>query len=92
MSESSQLKWRCRRGVKELDVALCFYMDTHYKKASREEISTFKQLLNLEDPILYSMLLGDIKADDNKQKELLIKLRHCGSVNKFFTKSVPINS
>ena len=78
MSEFSKLKWRCRRGIKELDVALCFYMDTHYKKASKENITTFKQLLDLEDPMLYALLLGDIDPANDKQQELLVKLRKCG--------------
>ncbi len=78
MSEFSELKWRCRRGIKELDVALCFYMGTYYKGANKEDITTFKQLLDLEDPILYGMLLGDIKPENNKQQELLVELRKCG--------------
>ena len=78
MSEFSELKWRCRRGIKELDLALCFYMETYYKKANKEDLNTFKQLLALEDPILYDLLLGDIEPANNDQKGLLIKLRKCG--------------
>ncbi|MCK5812902.1 MAG: succinate dehydrogenase assembly factor 2 [Cocleimonas sp.] len=75
MSEYSELKWRCRRGIKELDIILCYYLDTYYEKAKKEERFTFKQLLELEDPTLYGMLLGNIASSNSEQKKLLVKLR-----------------
>ena len=79
MSEFSKLTWRCRRGIKELDLALGFYMDTYYKKANKDDMTIFKQLLDLEDPTLYALLLGDIEPANDKQKRLLLKLRHLPS-------------
>lgn len=82
MSEFSELTWRCRRGVKELDLVLNFYMNTDYKKASKEEIITFKQLLDLEDPILYALFINDLEPINNEQKALLVKLQKYGKGNK----------
>jgi len=33
MSKLSQLKWRCRRGVKELDLILNTYLEQYYENA-----------------------------------------------------------
>lgn len=85
MSELSHLKWRCRRGTKELDIIMNKYLDEHYAnpESSADEASrkAFKELLDLEDPILYAMLLGDIEGENAAQKELLQTLRDMHSVS-----------
>ena len=53
-----QLRWRCRRGMKELDVLLARYMDDHFCNAPTQEQLAFRQLLETEDTILYSYCLG----------------------------------
>jgi antitoxin CptB len=35
--EIGRLRWRCRRGMKELDVLLTRYVDEHYAQASSED-------------------------------------------------------
>jgi len=45
MSELSQLKWQCRRGMKELDLVLTHYLESQYLLASPQEQQTFKELL-----------------------------------------------
>ncbi len=57
-AEQSKLRWRCRRGMKELDDLLINYMDCHYDSASTEERTVFAQLLELQDPQLMSYMLG----------------------------------
>lgn len=34
-----KLRWRCRRGMKELDLLVLGYLDHHYPTASAEESS-----------------------------------------------------
>lgn len=58
MSELSRLKLRCRRGMKELDVILMRYLERHYPSASETERTYLNELLDLQDPILYGMVLG----------------------------------
>lgn len=58
MSELGMLRWRCRRGMKELDVALQGYLEKHYAAASAAEQRTFAELVELQDPQLYAYLLG----------------------------------
>ena len=50
--EPGQLRWRCRRGMRELDAALCAYLDHHYKDADDAEKQIFHELLALPDPEL----------------------------------------
>jgi antitoxin CptB len=64
MSELPKLRWRCRRGMKELDVLLLNYLERHYALASESEQCIFKSLLELQDPQLYAYMIGrEIPAD-----------------------------
>ncbi len=58
-NEISQLKWRCRRGMKELDLCLQAYLEHAYLHAAIEEQQTFKHLLALPDDELYALLILD---------------------------------
>jgi antitoxin CptB len=82
MSDLSLLKWQCRRGTKELDLVLTSYLESYYQAASRREQSAFNQLLELEDPVLADLLLGNISADNKPLQSLVIKLRVLGHPSK----------
>lgn len=58
MSEYSRLKMRSRRGMKELDVVFQHYLEHHYPNASPSEIQRLDELLDMQDPLLFGMLLG----------------------------------
>ncbi len=58
MNELSQLKWRCRRGMKELDVLLADYLEFRYDQAPVSERQAFKALLERPNTDLYAYLLG----------------------------------
>jgi antitoxin CptB len=56
--------WRCRRGMKELDVLLERYARAAHAQASAAERRAFAALLELPDPKLADYLFGhDIPAD-----------------------------
>jgi antitoxin CptB len=56
--ELGKLRWRCRRGMKELDVLLARYMEVRFCSASSAEQDAFRKLLETQDPVLYSYCLG----------------------------------
>ena len=62
MTEAAQdigrLRWRCRRGMRELDVLLARYVDEHYARASREHQEAFRTLLESPDPLIHAYCLG----------------------------------
>jgi antitoxin CptB len=59
--ELGKLRWRCRRGMKELDVLLARYMDERFCSASKLEQDTFKRLLETQDAVLYAYCLGSMR-------------------------------
>ena len=55
---SSRLRWRCRRGMRELDVVLARYLEGDYPQANPHERRAFEALLELQDPDLLGALIG----------------------------------
>ena len=58
MSETARLKWKCRRGMKELDLLLERYLAERYAGAGPEEQGAFRELLDMQDPELFAFVTG----------------------------------
>ncbi|MEL7535478.1 MAG: succinate dehydrogenase assembly factor 2 [Pseudomonadota bacterium] len=52
------LRWRCRRGMRELDVLLTHYLSHHYAAADSLEKAGFEALLDCQDPEIFSYVTG----------------------------------
>ena len=59
----SKLRWRCRRGMRELDEAMLAYLDHHYDDAMDGEREAFEALLEMQDPELYRHVCGKDRDD-----------------------------
>ena len=53
----ARMRWRCRRGMKELDLLLIRWLDRRFDAASEAERGEFEALLELPDPQLAGYLL-----------------------------------
>jgi antitoxin CptB len=56
--ELGRLRWRCRRGMKELDVLLTRYVEEHYAQAPPDAQCAFRELLEAPDPVIYAYCMG----------------------------------
>ncbi len=59
-----RLLWRCRRGMKELDLLLERFARNHLAVADAEARALFERFLELPDPLLADYLLGDASPAD----------------------------
>jgi len=59
-----KLAWRCRRGTKELDVLMHKFLDNHYPTATPELQHAFENMLDMQDPELYDLLIGKQDSTD----------------------------
>lgn len=57
-STGGPLLWRCRRGMKELDLLLERFAREQYPCAPGSRRRAFERLLDLPDPVLAELLLG----------------------------------
>lgn len=53
-----RLRWRCRRGTRELDALLGGWLDAHAASASDAQLTAFDALLDQQDPDLWDWLIG----------------------------------
>jgi antitoxin CptB len=53
----ARMRWRCRRGMKELDLLLIRWLDARFDAATEAERGEFEALLELPDPQLADYLL-----------------------------------
>jgi antitoxin CptB len=56
--ELGKLRWRCRRGMKELDLLLLRYVEEQYDEAPGAHQEAFRALLDAPDPVIYAYCLG----------------------------------
>jgi antitoxin CptB len=65
--ELRKLEWRCRRGMKELDLLLVRYLRERHGGAASGERDAFVQFLELPDPEIARYLIwGDVPQDPNQ--------------------------
>lgn len=61
--QHSKLLWRCRRGMREMDILLLSYLENHYYLSSEQEKIYFAELLDENDPDIYAWITESSKSD-----------------------------
>jgi antitoxin CptB len=74
-AERARLRWRCRRGMRELDVLLIRFFETSYDALDPRNKRYFQALLELPDPDLHAYLVGGHASADPQLEVLLARIR-----------------
>ncbi|MDD2720802.1 MAG: succinate dehydrogenase assembly factor 2 [Gallionella sp.] len=74
-AEQARLRWRCRRGLLELDIVLGRFVETQHDDLSASERQIFDEFLDMPDNPLWDMISGRKEAATEAQAALLEKLR-----------------
>jgi len=79
---ASELKWRCRRGMLELDLFLARFVEneTGLKQLQGKEKANFYQLLDFPDQELYEILIGKTFAIDQEINHIAKKIQQCSAL------------
>ncbi len=64
--DTSRLRWRCRRGMLELDLVLQGFLSSSFSSLNADDQARFELLLELPDPDLCAYLL---RRDEPKNHE-----------------------
>ena len=73
--EHSRLRWRCRRGMRELDLMLSAWLEMAFDRLSPQQRTEFEQLLELSDPELEHYLLWGARPDEPERAALVQAIR-----------------
>ena len=71
MKELDRIRWRCRRGMLELDIVLQGFVDKHYMQLNKTELQQFDTLLDLPDNDLWDMITLKKEIEDIKLQPVL---------------------
>ena len=75
MKNIERVRWRCRRGLLELDIVLGRFIEAHYAQLDGVELQAFDALLDMPDTVFWDMISGRKEAEPGEQQALLEKLR-----------------
>lgn len=73
-AELKRLRWRCRRGLRELDVLLNGYLERLLVSSAAPERHAFGRLLEESDMELYDWLTGRCRAPDDGYAALIERI------------------
>lgn len=92
----ARLRWRCRRGMRELDQAMLAYLDDHWDAAPETEREVFEELLDLQEPTLYACITGKSPAGiapaSNDPRHAHTEVRYQGIIDKISASLVNRNA
>ena len=70
----SQVKWKCRKGLRELDILLSKYFEEKYPNLTDEDKLIFLEFIELDTYAILDMLTNKA-PDDVKYKNILLALK-----------------
>ena len=73
--EFKRLRWRCRRGMRELDQLLVRYLEREWPQAGGPERGVFLRLLETEDDKLWHWFMAQETAADAEVAQLVAHIR-----------------
>ena len=73
--ELKKLRWRCRRGMRELDQLLDRWLERQWRQSPTAERAVFLRLLDTEDDTLWRWFLGHEVSSDVEIAALVEKIR-----------------
>ncbi|HEU4617690.1 MAG TPA: succinate dehydrogenase assembly factor 2 [Gammaproteobacteria bacterium] len=73
--DTARLRWRCRRGMRELDAVLEAFLERDFLALADSDKRRFEALLDLTDPELYGYLVRRHEPDDPDTARLVSRIR-----------------
>ena len=73
-TEFRRLRWKCRRGMRELDRLLERWLEREWRQSPADERAVFLRLLDSEDDRLWKWFLGHAQPDDPELAALVRRI------------------
>jgi antitoxin CptB len=75
-ADHSALRWRCRRGMLELDIIFNDFLDKSYHQLDHRQKELLDQMLDYPDQLLFDLFLGNIISSDKEVSSFVTYIRH----------------
>jgi antitoxin CptB len=73
--EHERIRWRCRRGLLELDLVLNGFLESRFEQLTSDQRGALTRLLDLPDNDLLDMIMGRAETSDPGCAEIVRFLR-----------------
>jgi antitoxin CptB len=74
-AKAMRIRWRCRRGIRELDIILMQFLDSEYDGLTAEQQDAMEVLLSQPDPQLIDWLIRKEAPSDDSIYKLVERIR-----------------
>lgn len=74
--QRAQLKWRCRRGMLELDLLLQAFLEQGYDALTEQGQDAFRKLLTYPDQDLFEYLMARALPTDKDVADVINSIRN----------------
>ncbi len=74
--DHNRVRWLCRRGMKELDLVINRFFENEYDSLSEQDQIYFKDFLEVEDPEIYSWIMGRTTPENQHHAAIINKLQN----------------
>ncbi len=71
INNKSRIQWACRRGMKELDMAIMPFFVYEFDTLNDTDKTQFARLLECDDPDLFNWLMNYGEPDDAELKRIV---------------------
>ena len=72
-TQINQTKWKCRRGLRELDLLFRKFSGDHLETLSKEDFDIFNSILDLEDQPLYDFIFKGTSLGTQTQEDFILQ-------------------
>ncbi|MGX8939713.1 FAD assembly factor SdhE [Symbiopectobacterium sp. Eva_TO] len=71
IDNKARIHWACRRGMRELDIAIMPFFEHEYDVLNDDDKRAFVRLLQCDDPDLFNWLMNNGEPEDGELKRML---------------------
>lgn len=79
--ERSRLLWRCRRGIREMDIVLQTFLNQSYDTLSDTDKNSFAQLLDEADLDILNWIMGKGEPENEGIKNIITLIRQSRQID-----------
>ena len=72
-TDINKTKWKCRRGLRELDLLFRRYSEDKLDSLSQEDFEMFNSILDLEDHPLYDFIFKNESLNSPDKESFILK-------------------
>ena len=72
-TDINKTKWKCRRGLRELDLLFRRYSEDKLDSLSQEDFDMFNSILDLEDQPLYDFIFKNESLNSPYKESFILK-------------------